>query len=361
MRNSSLEETATTDAALSAVAALLPPTWRLGASGRPDVHPDGSDAVVDLVAPDGQRLTFAVAAIRAGSTPATNVMSILQDLRRRVSLPVLFVSDYIGPSLRSALALEDISFADATGWVRVTSTEPLILLTGQGAARSPRPARVGAVTRLNGAAVNRLMQALTTAVLPLGVRELAHAAEVSPGSASKLLATLVTEGIVERDDGGAVFLVRRRALIRRWVQDYSFSAANPDVGAYIAPRGLPHTLDRISSAGTTPLALTGSAAARRLLPSGTTSVVPLRLLAVYAARPATLASELTLIEADTSIANVLIGIPQDPRVLSAPHDPLPLAPAALVLADLLTLPNRSDAEAEQLMNLLARDDDGWRE
>jgi hypothetical protein len=32
---------------------------------------------------------------------------------------------------------------------------------------------------------------------------------------------------------------------------------------------------------------------------------------------------------------------------------------ALVIADLLTLPNRSDAEADQLMDSLARDDSLW--
>jgi hypothetical protein len=38
-----------------------------------------------------------------------------------------------------------------------------------------------------------------------------------------------------------------------------------------------------------------------------------------------------------------------------------LAPLALLLADLLTLPGRGDAEADQLMDALATTDPAWKE
>ncbi len=53
--------------------------------------------------------------------------------------------------------------------------------------------------------------------------------------------------------------------------------------------------------------------------------------------------------------------PQDERILPGPGEPAGLAPTALVLADLLTLPGRSDAEAEQLMDALAATDPSWKE
>ena len=109
------------------------------------------------------------------------------------------------------------------------------------------------------------------------------------------------------------------------------------------------------------LRVTGSAAARRLLPADTTSVVPLRLLALYAASPRRLAEQLGLVEADAATANVVIVAPQDERILPGPGEPADLAPTALVLADLLTLPGRSDAEAEQLMDALAATDPSWKE
>lgn len=50
------------------------------------------------------------------------------------------------------------------------------------------------------------------------------------------------------------------------------------------------------------MAITGSAAARGLLPPDKTPVVPLRLLALYAASPRRLAGQLGLVEADAATA-----------------------------------------------------------
>lgn len=360
MRNVPIQETQLFGEALRSLSALLPASWKV--DERTDLQLDGPGLahVVDLTAPNGDRLSFAVEARRSGSVSSTLLLPALRELERLSSLPVLFVSDYIGPGLRTALAQEGISFADGTGWVRLTSEDPLVLLTGQGAGKSPRPAGTSAVVRLNGVAANRTIRALATTALPIGVRDLADLADVSPGSVSKLLVTLAAEGIVDRDERGGVVAVRRRALIQRWIRDYTFAKANKSVGHYIAPRGLERTLSRLGSSDTA-VALTGSAAARRLLPSKTTSVVPLRLLALYAAAPAALARELGLIDADPTTANVVIAAPQDSHVLTSAGGEPPLAPAALVLADLLTLPNRSDAEADQLMDALARDDAAWKE
>lgn len=346
--------------ALRTIAALLPASWAI--DERADIRLDGRqlDAIMELTAPNGDRVSFAIEAKRSGSVPTAYLLSAVRELERRSSLPVLFMSDYIGPSLRTALAEEGISFADATGWVRVTSEDPLVLLTGQGAKRSPRPGRKSAVVRLNGVAASRTIRALATTSLPIGVRDLADLADVSPGSVSKLLVTLAAEGIVDRDDRGGVAVVRRRALIQRWVRDYAFTKANESVGYYIAPRGLERTMTRLGSAEMA-IAPTGSAAARKLLPQGTTSVVPLRLLALYTAVPGALARELGLIDADPATANVVIAAPQDQQILAPTDGEPPHAPVALILADLLTLPSRSDAEAEQLMDALARDDDAWKE
>ncbi len=358
MRNGDSRETGLVDDAIDRISVLLPASWRLDkrhdtSSGDPRV-----DAVIELVGPTGQKAAFLVEAKRSVSAPL--LLPVLRELERAGGIPVLFVSDYIGPALRDALASEGFGFADTTGWVRVTSADPLILLTGQGAARAPRTRQSSAVTRLNGLAASRTIRALATADLPVGVRNLAGLADVSPGSVSKHLATLVSEGIVDRDENGSVITVRRRALLRRWVVDYSFAKANSPIGYYIAPRGLERTLVRLADQRS--VALTGSAAARRLLPESTTSVVPLRLLAIYAARPTELASRLGLIDADPMTANVVIARPQDPDLLTpADNDELAAAPVPLVIADLLTLPGRSDAEAEQLMDVLANDNEAWKE
>lgn len=311
---------------------------------------------VTLRAPNGSTVGFTVVAPRTGM-PTHLLLPVLRETARASDRPVLVVANYIGATLRDLLAAEGFSFADATGWVRLAVDNPLILLTGRGADRAPRDRTSSAVTRLNGIAANRTIRALTTSDLPLGVRALAAAAQVSPGSVSKLLVTLATEGAVDRDDTGRVTAVRARAVVRRWVADYGFTTSNRGAEFFIAPRGLSRTLQRLTS---TPLvALTGSAAARTLLPDGVVPVVPLTLLAVYTPTPTSLAADLGLIPATASTANVVIAAPQDPDILS--DDGVSVAPATLVLADLLTLPGRSDAEAEQLMNTLSVTNRSWED
>ncbi|WP_277209330.1 helix-turn-helix domain-containing protein [Isoptericola croceus] len=359
MRNAGFQETQVVSDALGRVAALLPTSWRLHQGPGRQADRLRTGAKVKLIGPNKATIPFIVEFRRSGATPTPLLLAALRETQRTTGMQVLYVSDYIGPTTRDALTSQGLSFADATGWVRVISDDPLVLLTGQGAARTPRAPRTTAVTRLNGLASSRIVRALATAHLPVGVRALAGLADVSAGSVSKLLATLTSEGIVDRQDGGKVVAVRRRALLRRWVADYSFTRANPSVGHFIAPRGLERTLARLD--GKTGVALTGSAAARRLLPESSTSVVPLRLLALYATRPRELAGELQLIQAEPSIANVHIAQPLDPEILRPSDDGGPSnAPLPLVVADLLTLPGRSDAEAEQLMDALAITDDAWK-
>lgn len=339
------------------IAALLPGSWTVDFGW--DEGRDSGDGVLVVRGPAGVEAPFRVESQRRGALPVRHLLTMLEEAQRASGLPVLFVSDYIGPTVRRALTDAGVSYADATGWARLTSEDPLILLTGEGAERSPRAPDTAAVVRMNGVATGRLVRALSVTKVPVGVRELASTAGVSPGSASKLLTTLAAEGIVDRNDRGAVVGVRRRALLRRWVQDYGYPTANPAVGYWLAPRGLTQVTGRLAEQqGVT---ITGSAAARRLLPPDRTSVVPLRLLALYTASPRQLADQLGLVETDPPTANVVIAVPQDQRLLPPPGEPPALAPAALVVADLLTLPGRSDAEAEQLLDVLAASDPAWEE
>ncbi len=360
MRNGQVRATDLVSGALERVSDLLPPGWRLQRRHDARLGDRELDAVIELTGPSRTKVAFAVEA-KAGSVPRSLLIPALRDLERTSGLPVVFVSEYVGPALRHALTSAGLGYADATGWVRMVSADPLVILNGVGATRAPRQDRnSSAVTRLNGLAAGRTVRELTLTTPPIGVRSLAHAAQVSPSSVSKLLVTLEAEGVVDREPTGEVRSVRRRALIRRWALDYSFAKTNRSPGWYIAPRGLGRTMARLS--GRDNVALTGSAAARRLLPESSTPVVPLRLLALYAADPPELARELGLVQAEPSVANVTLARPQDPSILVGTHgEALTLAPLPLVLVDLLTLPGRSDAEAEQLMDALAIKDDGWKE
>lgn len=341
--------------ALRRIEALLPDSWN--AEIAPHYEPlcskpraaSKADGKLFLIAPNGEKIAF-VFETKTSGISSRPLLAQLRELAHLTELPVLFLSDYIGPGLRSQLTSAGFSYADATGWVSLVSESPLVVLVGQGAAKSPRKRGSSAVTRLDGVAVNRVVRALTTTHTPIRVSDLADAAGVSPSSVSKLLPTLASEGIIDRDEQGRVSTVRRLALVQRWGQDYSYAGTNGSVGFFIAPRGLRRTLDRLNKISV-PATLTGSAAARELLPAEATSVVPLRLLALYTDQPDVLVQELGLIPADQSTANVAIALPQATEVLDEP-----LAPAALVLADLLTLPGRGDAEAKQLADALYKGD-----
>lgn len=356
MRNDARPETLLLEDAIRQVRELLPRAWTANLTDGAARY--AGDVLLSVRGPAGVGVTYRVEAKRAGGRSLADTVAALRE-QRETGFPVLFVADYLGPATRRALTEAGISYVDATGWVRLVSDDPLILLTGEGAERSPRAPESAAVVRLNGVATSRVIRALSEVEVPVGVRELASVAQVSPGSVSKLLTTLAAEGIVDRDARGAVSNVRRRSLLRRWAQDYGYATTNPAVAYWLAPRGLAQVIDRVAEQEG--VAVTGSAAARRLLPPDKTSVVPLRLLALYAASPRRLAEQLGLVEADAATANVVIAAPQDGRILPGPGEPATLAPTALVVADLLTLPGRSDAEAEQLMDALASIDPSWKE
>ncbi len=357
MRNTTIKETHLLADALVSIAKTLPATWQITQNQEGKVGGRRVDAIVELIGPNGFLVAFATEAKSSGSIPTGSILAMLRDLETQSQRDVLFVSDFIGPTLREALRQNGMSYADATGWVRITADDPLILLTSEGAQRAPKQRNDSAVKRLNGVAAGRTIRALATVELPIGVRDLAGLAGVSPGSVSKLLETLAAESVVDRNERGAVIGVQRRDLIQRWARDYSFAKSNSRVNYYIAPRGL----DRLEKDLQTQngVAVTGSGAARQLLPQSTTSVVPLRLQTLYSAEPTKLANELGLIAAETTNANVMIAAPQDSEIL--PTTGIALAPTALVLADLITLPGRGDAESQQLFDALAKSDGRWKE
>ena len=116
---------------------------------------------------------------------------------------------------------------------------------------------------------------------------------------------------------------------------------------------LDRTLSRLTDLSA-PVTLTGSAAARRLLPEGTTPVVALRLLALYTNALEHAGRRFGSLSRRANHCEHCPG--GSPRWRCSPLISRPWHS----LADLLTLPGRSDAEAEQLMEALARTDEEWK-
>ena len=352
MRNGEFKETVLLDDLLKMFRKVLPDGWNVtfshsGVSGI--FEPDG---FLKIRNSSGEEAEFVAYISSSVSSPAL-VISRLREMASRIVVPAIYISEYVGPTMRRSLAEEGFGFLDPTGWIRLVGERPMLFILSEGAKKSPRPVTAKSVTRLNGVAVNRVLRALCEVELPVRVRELATESKASPGSVSKILPTLVQEGALERNEDGAVVSVRARTLLARWTQAYSFQKSNEGIGYFLAPRGIESALSRLES-GSFKVTLTGSLAAKRLLPVDTVSVAPSRLLAGYTKDVKATAKELRLVEVEPHLANVMLAVPQDFKVLEMRQ-----APIGLLLADLLTLPGRGDAEALQVMDYLAMSDDRW--
>lgn len=363
-RNAPFNETDIQSAVVEALRSRLPRSWRLDTADEPrtDWRPD---FLMTLTSGDGTAVTF-VAEVKTSAN--ATVGDIVRQLRTIAAAypddtPLLFAAEYVSPPLRRELDEAGISYLDTTGWASLTASSPPVLIRLEGATKPPRPRETKATIRLTGPAAARAIRHLLEGHTPVGIRELAKLSSSSAAAVSKLMPALVDAGAIERADDGTITRVRKRTLLDRWVADYSFTNGNGVVFDYIAPRGLPRTLDRIRESGD--ITVTGSAAAREYLPDGVTPVVPLTLLSLYTDGIATRARNLGLERASRANSNVMITTPRDGTLLTDAHrieSGLRVAPVSQVLADLLTLPRgRLAQEAEQLIDILARSDDAWRE
>lgn len=361
-RNVGIRETDVLDAAIDVLRSRLPSSWRIEVAVKPD---RAFDFRMTLTTDEGAAVNF-LAEVKL-STTRGSVQEITRQLRTMAAAfgddPVLYVSEYVSPPLRRELDEANISYLDTTGWVSLAASDPPVLIRLEGAAKPPRPRESTATVRLTGPATARTIRTLLDRQPPWGIRELADRSSSSAAAVSKLMPTLVDAGAIERSEDGTVTRVRKRTLLDRWVADYSFTNGNSVVLDYIAPRGVARTLDRIRERDE--VTVTGSAAAREYLPSDITSVVPLAVLTLYADDITSTAGSLGLIRSDRSASNVMITTPRDRTLLTSADvtaSGLRVAPISQVLADLLTLPKgRLAQEAEQLIEILARSDDAWRE
>ncbi len=345
--------------------AKLPKNWHVDVVSKPPGFDDHGDVVMlALTSADGAEATFIVEVRSVVRGSAKDLVSQLRGTAPvSTTHPLLFISEYVNPPLRRELEGAAISYLDTTGWAWLTRSDPAVLIRLEGANKPPRPRENTATTRLNGPAAARAIRHLLAAQAPLGIRELATRSSSSPAAVSKLMPALVDAGAVERSEDGTITRIRRRTLLDRWTTDYSFVNSNGVVLDYIAPRGLTRTLERIRDRDG--IVVSGSAAAREYLPSGTTSVVPLGLLTLYGDDITGIARSLELVRADRTTSNVLITKPRDQTLLDDAEPSasgLRRVPVAQVLADLLSLPRgRLAQEAEQLIDTLASDDATWCE
>ncbi|MBI2569881.1 MAG: hypothetical protein HYV63_22990 [Candidatus Schekmanbacteria bacterium] len=266
--------------------------------------------------------------------------------------PLLVAAPYFSRRVREVLEAEGASFVDQTGNVRIVVDEPGLYIVTSGADANPWPEERR--LSLRGAKAGRVVCALARFTQPIGVRELAAAADTDPGYVSRLLGMLDREALLDRTSRGRVERVDWRKLLLRWSEEAPLESRT-DASTWFAPRGLKSLWEGLRAADFR-YAATGSAVAAAIAPAA-----PTRLASVYVEDSAGAAHTLGLRAAEAG-ANVVLLQPEDEAVFEGvdERDGLRCAALPVVAADLLSGPGRSPAEAEALMDWMAAHERMWR-
>jgi hypothetical protein len=341
MRNAVKPGTILRDALLG-LRRRLPPGWTV------EEYPGPRGTTVRLSGPDRRRAELEVVMRR--SIDPRDVYALLA----ATSGPTLLVAPFLGDRARQLIAERGANYADATGNLRVVTSQPAIFIEGIGAERDPNRT-VRPLHSLRGAAAGRVVRALTELDLPLGVRALATRSATPLGTVARVVAFLETEALLTRDTHKRIVAVSRSALIQRWARDYAFTRSN-ELHTYLEPRGLPalwHKLVRLPR-----YAATGSTAGP--------GIAATRIAMLYVDDPDEAARTLGLVPADAG-ANVWLLRPFDDVVYTrtrhrtvgdgAETVDVVTVSAAQAVVDLTSAPGRGPEEAEAMLVRMKESED----
>ena len=337
----------------------LPAAWSVVA--HEDVSTDlwgRTDAVIDLIPPGGRPIVL-VAEVKR-SIVTRDLQGIVEQLNRATqgvrgsnSIPIV-IARYLPPPSQAWLAEREISYADATGNLRIVSEKPAVFLRDVGAANDPWRGPGRPRGTLKGEPAARVVRALVDFSPPTTVPELINLSGASSGATYRVVEFLAEQTLIERQPRGPIETVAWQRLLTAWAKDYGFMSSNP-VRSFLQPRGLiaaSEGLRRVKSR----YAVTGSLAAQNWAP-----YAPTKAAMIYADDPDDLVGELGLREVDTG-ANVLIATPAFAVVFDrvrAYQGVTTVAPSQAVV-DLLTGPGRGPSEAQALLDWMEAHVAQWR-
>jgi len=344
------------DAAVEMLARRLPSSWAV--EKQPSASdPDASDLVITSQNTGSQTLVFVE--VKADASPR-DVEALIggpwRRWRRQMgNRPILLVAPYVGPRVRDLLTEEDISYVDLTGNVRISLDYPGVFIKTEGARRDPRSTKPRSAVR--GAKAGAVVRALVDAQPPYTGVGLAQAAKVNEGYLSRILDTLVDEGLIDRERAG-VTRVDWPAMLRR--RATTLDLFRP-VGTYryVARQGTSALVDRLRrrpGSGRRQPTVTGSFAAARIAPIASPA-----LLVVYAMDPRSLADELEMLPADAGADTVLIRPDNDVAFARAVRDGgMAWAAPSQVAIDCLAGSGRMPSEGEALIGWMRENESEWR-
>jgi len=345
------------EAAIDVLTRLLPERWGVE---RQSSAGDAEPADIVITAP-GMGSSARLLVELKSSVSTRDVEALIggpwRRWRRQLGNPaILLVAPYISPRVRQLLAEESVSYVDLTGNTRITLDSPGVFIETEGAGQDPRSSKPRSGIR--GAKAGSVVRVLVDAAPPYTGAEIAKAAGVNEGYLSRILDTLGSEGLVDRERAGPVTRVDWAAMIQRRAQ--ALNLFRP-VGTYryVARQGTSALVDRLRArpvAGRRPPTVTGSFAAARVAPVAAPS-----LLVVYTMDPRELEVEFELLPAETGADTVLIRPENDVAFARADRDGgLAWAAPSQVAIDCLAGTGRMPSEGEALIGWMRENESAWR-
>lgn len=349
MGNSGILDNSLIQDTVKSLAAKLPSGWRIDSALSPTKYPK-VDALLRIRGPGSQIASVLVEAKpRVEPRDLDAVSATLKSLQQ----PVILVAPFLSPRTQERLRALGIAYADLTGNIRLSLSEPGLYIETRGADKNPEPS-VRERRSLKGAKAGRLIRALCDFRPPMGLRELAKRAGVDAGYASRIVDFLDREALVVRAPRGPITTIDWPSLLRRWSQEYA-PLQQTRVTWYLSARGISPLIEKLGRVSML-YAVTGSWAAAQFAP-----VAAPKLLMCYAEDAANLATALDLRPSDAG-SNVALLSAFDPVVYERTMRQKGILITALtqVAADLLTSPGRGPNEAQALMDWMQENENVWR-
>lgn len=343
-------------AALDILKQILPPTWDVEAQTSPN-NAGGFDLYIRSQGSGGQNNLIVEAKSSFAPRDVEELTrGLVVRLRNRMNnAPILLVAPYLSSRARDLLTQNDINYLDLTGNVRIAVEYPGIFIITDGAQVDPTAIARGS-RGLRGAKVGAVVRALIDARPPYTGAQLARAADVNPGYVSRILDSLLDEGLIQRQRSGAITDADWQALLRQRAAALSLFGKSGTF-LYVARSGPQQLLDAIAQLedDQRPV-ITGSFAASRVAP-----VAPPAQLVVYTMNPRALAEQLPVVEVEAGADTVFIRPDNRVAMSNAKLDRgLLYATPSQVAIDCLSGVGRMPAEGEAVIDWMAENEDQWR-
>jgi len=312
-----------------------------------------------LVSPQGDDATLVVAVKKSVAT--RDLQTLVAGLRSSASvagetlLIPLLIARYLPASTQAWLTDQDVSYADATGNIRISLDRPALFLRDAGASKDPWRGPGRPRGTLIGEPPARVVRALVDFEPPFSVPQLVALSGASTGATYRVVQFLQEQALIERAPRGPIEVVRWREVLERWGEDYGFLRSNT-VRRYLQPRGLPALMGGLAAVQDVRYAVTGSVAAQKWAP-----YAPARSAMIYSDDPGRLAAELDLREVDAG-ANVLLATSTFDVVFerTQSYEDVTIVAPSQAVVDLMTGPGRNPAEAQALIEWMETNAKQWR-